>query len=361
MTFEWCESNKQNYLYVEAEDRYSLGVGVGRGLVNQITSTKKMFDLMFLNIRNAQIGSEFDLEIIDSLIKGYEAFIPDEDKEEIKGIWKGYCQESGENVPYKDILLQTLIINIIYQLMSRMTTSITFEGCTNFGIVNPNGTTTHGQNYDADGRMTSCNAFVRHKLPNEPEVFLFRSGADLGTACGKNSAGVCMTVSVIDSNQTAPIMIPRGILVRRAMKCETAAEAAKAMVDEKGRSPFSYNLVISDNKIVIGTQSIPTEQRITYVKKLLVQSNQYDYYDWEKYLKKPYYSKRRQIHSETLLENIFKRYGKVDNEDLLEILRDEPFICRKAENDGIGTTVLFLTRESFGLGNAKGSVGDIPF
>lgn len=361
MKFEWRESNKQNYLYVEAEDRYSLGFGVGRGMVNQITTTKKTFDLMFSSIRNAPVESAFNPEIMDSLINGYKAFIPDEDKEEIKGIWKGYCQESGENVAYKDILMNTLMINIIYQLLSRMTTSITFEGCTNFGIVNPNGTTTHGQNYDADGRMINGNAFVHHKLPNEPEVFLFRSGADLGTACGKNSAGVCMTVSVIDSNETAPIMTPRGVLVRRAMKCETAAEAAKAIVDEKGRSPFSYNLVISDNKIVIGTQSIPTEQRITYVKKLLVQSNQYDYYDWEKYLKRPYYSKRRQIYSENLLENIFKRYGKVDNEDLLEILRDEPVICRKAKNDGIGTTVLFLTRESFGLGNAKGSVGNMPF
>lgn len=98
MNFEWRESNKQNYLYVEAEDRYSLGVGVGRGMVNQITATKKMFDSMFDKIENSPMGAAFNRQIIDRVINGYEAFIPDEDKEEIKGIWKGYCQESGENI-----------------------------------------------------------------------------------------------------------------------------------------------------------------------------------------------------------------------------------------------------------------------
>lgn len=362
MIYEWRESNTQPYLYVEAENRYDLGVGVGKGLHKQITATQLVLKTILQRTQGTPAEQFVNAQLLNHLAKQYATFIPEEDLEEIKGMHSGYQEATGETASFDDILLQSVMINVIYQFLSKMPPGMKLEGCTNFGVVNPDGSTTHGQNYDADGRMTAGNAFVHHKVKGEPEAFLYRTGADLGTATGKNEAGVCLTVSVVQSTLTSPIMTPRGVLVRRALRTQTAQDAVKAMVDEKGQSPFCYNLVISDNTVIVATQSIPNEQRITVVKNQIVQSNQYDYYDWIKYLKKPSYSKKRQMYAERLLNDIFKRYGKVDNEDLLEILRDKPVICRGAAGDGIGTTILFLTRESFGHGNAcDNPIGKIPF
>ncbi|QOR35171.1 hypothetical protein IMX26_17200 [Clostridium sp. 'deep sea'] len=362
MKYEWRESNKQPYLYVEATNQFELGVGLGQNLTKQITATQMVFEKMISNTKGTPAEKYLNREILSNMVGAYMQYVPEHDLEEIKGMHKGYVEATGESLTLDDFKFQSVMINVIYQFMSKMPPEMSLQGCTNFGVVNPDGTIVHGQNYDADGRMKAGNAFVHHKLKGEPEAFLYRTGADLGTATGKNEAGVCMTVSVLQSNQVAPIMKPRGVLVREAMRQNTARAAVDAMIDDKGQSPFSYNLVISDNTSIIATQAIPTEQRMTYVKNQIVQSNQYDYYDWIKYLKKPSYSKKRHLYSENLLNSIFSRYGKVTNEDLLEILRDKPIICRQAIDDGIGTTILFLTRESFGHGNASDStIGKLPF
>ncbi len=361
MNFQWKESNKQPYLYIEADNRHDLGLGVGRGMVKQIKYTQMFIDGIIEHFNTGRKENLITKEALYKLAAAYGQFIPESDMEEIQGMHKGFTLESGEDVDFKEILLQSVLINIIYHFMPKMNPKTDYDACTNFGVVNPNGIIVHGQNYDADGRMKPGNAFVHHKLKGEPEAFIYRSGADLATATCKNEAGVCMTVSVIQTTETSPIMVPRGVLIRNAMRADTARSAVDAMVDEKGQSPFSYNQVISDNNCVIGTQSIPTEQRMTYVKNTLVQSNQYDYYDWIKYLKKPSYSKIRQFHSEDLLNSVFSRYGMVTNEDLLEIMRNKPIICRQTEGDGIGTTIAFLTRESFGAGNPSDNpVGRIP-
>lgn len=362
MKYEWRESNKQPYLYVEANNQFELGLGLGHGLSKQITANQMVFKKIIENTKGTPLENFLNEEILNNMINAYMQYVPDHDLDEIKGMHKGYVEATGEALTLNDFKFQSVMINVIYQFMSKMPPEMSLEGCTNFGVVNPDGTIVHGQNYDADGRMMAGNAFVHHKLKNEPEAFLYRTGADLATATGKNEAGVCMTVSVLQSNQVAPIMKPRGVLVREAMRQNNARAAIDAMVDNKGQSPFSYNLIVSDNKSIIASQSIPTEQRITYVKNQIVQSNQYDYYDWIKHLKKPSYSKRRHLYSEDLLNSFFSRYGKVTNEDLLEILRDKPVICRQAIEDGIGTTILFLTRESFGHGNPSDySIGKLPF
>lgn len=353
MTYKWMESNKQPYLYVEAEDNYSLGVGVGKGLNKQITFIHK-------NVIGMLAKTGVSKEKIMILVNEYKKFIPENYLEEIKGMYDGYKEETNEGIEFDDILLQAVFINLIYKAKSMLPEITQLMGCTNFGVINSDGTVAHGQNYDADGRLTGGNAFIHQKLKGEPELFSYRTGADLGTATAKSETGICMTVSVILSKLAPDFMTPRSVLIREAMKKETAIEVLQAMTDEQGRSPFSYNLIISDTKTIVASQATPFEHRIVQVKNQIVQSNQYDYFDWVEYLDKPSYSKKRQLYSEQLLNSLYSRYGKITNEDLLEILRDEPVICRRAKDDGMGTTVLFFTRESFGLGTAKGNVGILP-
>jgi len=355
MKYEWRQSNTQEYLYVEADNHYDLGFGTGKGMCKNILFMKAALDKRYVQIPTDIFD---DRATPDELTERFVSFIPENYMEEIKGMYDGVKSETIEDISFNDILRQSVFINVLYQALSRLPITFTFEGCTDFGVVNPDGSVTHGQNYDSDANTAKANAFVHHKLKGAPEAFIYRTGADLGTACGINENGVCLTVSVVNSNFPAPIMIPRGVLIREAMKTDNAKDMQQAMTDEKGQSPFAYNLVFSDKKRVVATQSTPLETRVFDVKRILVQSNQYDYVDWFKYMKNPYYSRKRQLYAEQLIESIYARHGGVSNDDLLEILRDEPIICRKTPTS---ETTLFLTRESFGYGMPKGKIGRIPF
>ena len=356
MNYQWKNSNGQMYLYAQADNHYELGVALGQGLKKQIEAAIKIFSFQMNKLENIPQAKEK----IYAARKLYEKYITDEYFDEVKGICDGYRKVSNEDVSVSDIMLHSYAIDLLNQ--AEVLSQGDMSGCTNFGVINADGSVVHGQNYDSDPKLSVCDSFVHHKIKGEPEMFLYRFGGGLGMAAGKNETGTAMTVSVIKSNLKADIMTPRAVLLRNAMKKENAISVLKSMTDSQGRSPFSYNLVVSDSKTIAASQSTPFETRITQVKRTIVQSNQYDYIDWVKYLKKPSYSKKRQMYGENILKNMLDRYGYITNEDLLEILRDKPIICRTAVGDGIGTTVLFLTRESFGHGNAMDNpAGKIPF
>ena len=354
--FEWRDSNGQEYLYAQGQSRYDLGYAIGQGLHRQISAARKMYQAAMPGSLDPSIR-----ELISRNAAAYQREIPPEDMEEIRGMLAGYIAASGEGMGLDELALQSFGIDLMNQAEARgLADSI--NGCTNFACVNADGTTAHGQNYDSKPKLAVADAFVHQRVAGEPEAFLYRPGGNLGMAVGKNEAGVCMTVSIVKTRCPAPIMTPRSVLVRRALRQERSIQSLRAMVDSQGRSPFSYNLVVSDAATVSGAQAIPAEQRICQVKRALVQSNQFDSVDWIPHLRKPSYSKKRQLYSERLLDSLLSRYGGVSDQDLLEILADEPVICRKKIQDGLGTTVLFFTRESFGRGNPSDQpAGRIPF
>ena len=118
-------------------------------------------------------------------------------------------------------------------------------------------------------------------------------------------------------------------------------------------------MLISDPEKMIGVQIMPQEIRPNFVKDILVQANKYDYVDWQKYLRDPDYALERYQRANHLLRKTYDDNQGLTNELLLDILRDSPIICRDGEN-GLGQTIAFMTRESFGLGNANGKIGEIP-
>ena len=339
MFFEWRASNGQKYLYVEGENRYELGLAKGHGLKDQITYTDK-----FISMLISKFASSPYKPMIDEMISGYLSCIPESDMDEIRGIQDGYNAECNTFFSLEQIAIHSFMLDIASQLRNSELAP-EFEGCTNFVCVNPDGSVSHGQNYDQKLNTKPCCAFVYQKCPSEPELFILQSGGSLAWPVGINKKGVAITVSYVNTTLNAQVMTPRSVLIRNAMRCSNARDAMKAMTDVQGRSPFCYNLIISDKNTAVCSQNIPFEQRITCVKQTAVQSNQYDYIDWEKYLKNRDYSKKRQFYSEQLLDGLYRRYSGVSNPLLLDILRDKPIICRE-------TTTLFFTRENFGIGNA---------
>jgi acyl-CoA:6-aminopenicillanic acid acyl transferase len=358
MIVEWRDSNGQPYLFIEADTYYELGVATGKGLVNQITAAQMMNQFIPVLLKTS-------LEELTSVAKEYLPFIPEKYQDEIRGIAKGVSEASGQMFSFDDILLQALSLEVLYGRYNFDPRKIdleslkSFQACTCLGAVNPNGTAVMGQNYDAPGTSGATMSWVLHKVGNEPRVFSARLGGVPGMPVGKNEYGLAMIVNVIISSVTAPVMTPRFVRSREAFAtCRTTQEAYKVMY-EGDEFPFSLNMMISDSEKIVAVQILPQEIRPNYVMDLMVQANKYDYVDWQKYLLDPDFALERYQRAETLLHDSSRNNTNITNEILLDILRDSPIICRDDEKE-MGQTIAFMTRESFGLGNARGKIGVIP-
>ncbi|MHA1675004.1 MAG: C45 family autoproteolytic acyltransferase/hydrolase [Promethearchaeota archaeon] len=352
--FEWKNSNEQPYLHIEADNHYDLGYATGQGLIKQLTFLKLIADKMSKGINT-------DLSMLGQLAKQFVPHIPKKYLDELHGITDGANAAGNLEFSFDEILTQALNLEIFHGQLPHIDIFDTnlMNGCTDFGAINPDGTVVMGQNYDSPKMMSPALAWVLHKVGDEPWVFTHRIGATPAVPMDINEHGVCITVNVVLTKSRASIMTPRFVLLREAMsQAKTAEEAYKILFREE-KFPFGQNLLISDRKKIIAVQLLPNEIRPTYVKKTIVQSNQYDYVDWRDTLRKPDYSQERQQYSDDLLSRISREKVNMTNEDLLNILRDDPIICREDPTQS-GYTVAFMTRESFGLGNAKGPVGNIP-
>lgn len=355
MLCEWKESNGQPYLHVEATTHYELGIVTGKGLVKQIMAAQMMNQLIprLLNI---------SIEEFYSAAREYLPFIPEKYQDEILGMAEGSSEASGQEFTFDDILVQALLLEVLYGRYNFDPGSIdlkTFQACTCLGAVSQDGTVVMGQNYDAPGASEASMAWVLHKVGDEPYVFSARLGGVPAMPVGKNEHGVAMVVNVIVSNTTAPVMTPRFVRSREAFAtCKTAQEAYRVMYDND-EFPFSLNMLISDPQKIIGVQILPHEIRPNYVKDVLVQANKFDYVDWQQYLRNPDYALKRYEHASQLLKQSYDEHEKINDQMLLDILRDSPIICRDDPGE-MAQTIAFLTRESFGLGNPRGSIGKIP-
>lgn len=355
MKYEWCDSNKQPYLLVEADSHYELGIGTGRGLVQQITAAQMMNQFIPMLLHTSK-------EEFYSVARQYLPFIPEKYQDEIRGIAQGASEASGQELSFDDILVQALSLELLYGHFNFDPGSIdlkNLQACTCLGVVNRDGSVVMGQNYDAPGMSAATMSWVLHKVGDEPYVFTARLGGVPAMPVGKNEYGVAMIVNVIISKVTAPVMKPRFVRTREAFATSRTVQEAYKVMYENDEFPFSLNMLISDPEKIVGVQIMPNEIRPNYVKDVLVQANKYDYVDWRKYLRDPDFALERCQRAEFLLREAYQNNEKITNEQLLGILGDSPIICRAGEKE-LAPTIAFVTRESFGLGNPRGPIGKIP-
>ena len=316
---------------------------------------------------------------VEELAAAYLALIPDADLVEIKGMADGYNRalESGNlkqlpiigltsgetdgqairlnprKLTWQELAAHSFMIELVAKVRSEKIDF--FEGCTSFVSVNADGRVVQGQNYDTSmngyGSMTYC----LQRCGEEPAKFLLQSGASLAWAVGKSEHGILLNLSTVRTKLEIPVCTPRSVLIRRAMRQRTAEAAVKAMSDKDGHTPVPFNFMISDEHTAFGVQAVPKKQKISRVMPTLVQSNRYNDLAWQKFMRNPQYSLERQHFAERLLASArAKNEGIVTENDLMRILQTKPVICRP-------TTVFFLTREHFGIGNpADQPVGEIP-
>ena len=346
--WEWKESNGQKYLEARGDTLFDLGAAIGHGMAKEIAFTKRMQKFSLDKIR-ALPGTSGRLEY---LVDGYLGCIPEKYAEEIEGIARGYNDETGDSATYREIAMQSCLLDIAGRFRSDAV--LYKEGCTDLAAVNADGSVAHGQNYDSDPVTTPSNAWVLQITKNEPALFQLRVGAGIGWPVGKNECGIAMTVSFINTLFDPEPMTPRSCLVRRAFEETTANSASLVMTDQDGRSPFSYGFMISDSYTCICTQVTPYERRDRICTGTAVQTNRYTYPDWEQYLRNPGYSAVRQQYAEELMASAYGEKKHIDDDMLMDILRNRPRICRDK-------TVLFMTRKHFGMGKpADCPLGEMP-
>ena len=347
---EWRESNNQKYLYVEADDHYSLGYLTGKATAMKIYLMKEFFLI-------ASLSLGLDYSSFIKIGDKYLSYIPEKYQDEIRGIAEGATAGSGFHISFKDALIQSLFFEILYGQSE--TEEDQMVACTAFGIKNEDNTTLTGQNMDLVKPMRNFQYFVLHKLKNKPKIFTYRIGASLAIAMGKSEKNISIIMNLVQIKEKADIFIPSFVTVREGLADSQNVSEFYDCLFPQAKSPFGLNYIIADGQNIMAIQALPNKISKNYLNDTQIHSNTYLNKSWKEKLLDPHYSEERQEYSEEVLHDAYKN-GDVTNKELLELLSDEPVICRDEEGIlGVGS-LAFFTSDSFGCGTANQNVGSIP-
>ena len=342
----WKISNGQNYLEIFAPNHYQLGVLEGYHLSNQIKSFKRVIKFLSITFKSKQYSYKKLIE----LSKDYEPFIPDHFHLEMEGM-----AESINKISFDDILLQNCFLDIFYgkliPMFSKSKVLKNFEiGCTSFGVRNKRRTLI-AQNFDFPFFFKPSAAFVYVHIPGNPSIFSLRLGAQLSLPVGINNFGVSVRINAIKSTRQGGISIPSSIRIREGLE---KAKTAQAFLNYITRSDCtaSCNLLISDLSKVFSLEVIPYRYEKREIKECVSKSNTFISDSLQKSLIDPKYSKKRQKHADRRIKNAYEKSGgQLNEQSLLDILKDFPIICRL--NFLKPMTLAYLTDHYFGIGNSR--------
>lgn len=355
----WIKSNGQQYLQVIAPDHYQLGKLEGKFLKKQIKGFKKYIKIIAYSF--FWRGMTYK-KCIDYALHSIE---PMRNYEENHNNFKPLLDEMHgmadaiQGISYEDVLLQNYFIELLYGILTptfRYSVPDTFQvGCTALGSFDHTGKPLIGQNFDFNRLTRTYSSFVHHRLPETPEVFSFRVGGMLSLPAAKTTNNLMMNVSVVKTRFPSNPIVGTGIRTRWGLENhEKAREMYLAL--EKEKDALGYNLLISDKKELYALEVTDYGIIAERVKKTAVRTNTFLSDEFQKYLWVSRYSKRRQKYAEKLLSQRYNKGPKgITEKDLLDILSDNPKICRLK-------TTAYITPQHFGIGRpCKQKHGEIPF
>jgi hypothetical protein len=352
-TSKWINTNGQKYLQINVENNYDLGYHTGFQLSAEIFKMK-----FLLSLSEAAFGVSYAQ--MASLSENYLPYIPQKYIEEIQGISDGATAGGGFPISFTDILIQNVLFEILYGQINPLSASLkTSLGCTSFGSKNDDSTIIIGQNMDLVKPFSMVQAFVLHKIKNEPYVFTYRLGGCLALPMGKNEYGVTLITNLVQTKIIAPITTPTCVVVREGLETKQNIDKLYELLFPDNESAYSRNFIIANRTSVLSVQSLPNNQTTLYSNSIMVHSNTYINRFWQNYLIDTEYSKERQLYAEKLL-NIAYSDKQINDLELLTILKDTPIICREEQGIVGMRTVAFMTSYSFGLGNPNDCIGVIP-
>ncbi len=344
--YKWINTNGEQYLYLKAEDHYSLGYLMGRALASEIWELKTI--LLFQSVMTGR--NYFDAI---SIGRSFLPFIPEKYQQEILGISDGATAGQGLYVSFDDILLQTLFFEILYGQKFLDVGG----GCTTF-IAKNNDSIIGGQNIDLFNIIGQFGTFILLELSDETKIFCYAIGAGI-LPIAKGNNNISTMLNLVELKDKAPICRPLFVSMRESFRGNSSLYDFNRTFFSEGKTPYGMNLIVSDGQDFLGIQSNGNNQSYFEGNDLVFSNTFLDAY-WQEDLKDENYSKDRQLYGESELSGSLID-GYFSSSELTEILGDKTLICRESQGLLETSTVAFLTRDRFGLGNINGAIGDNPF
>ena len=202
-----------------------------------------------------------------------------------------------------------------------------------------------GQNFDLPIIFKPLLSFVLVKMPYKPDIFTLRLGSLLNLPIGMNSYGVSIAVNVVKSRIKGSFSIPISIKTRMALETSRDVESFYRFQISSSNNA-SCNLLVSDALRIIAMEILPSHCTRENVKDIVVRTNTFISNSFQKYLINKKYSKKRQNYTEMRLKEFYKDDKRLTDEELIDLLADEPLICRL--NPFKPMTLAFLTKKYFG-------------
>jgi len=362
---EWKFSNNQSYLYVKADNYYTLGYLEGQNLAFQTAWMK----LMIL-LQAQEIGLSYDVAIHYSL--DYLDYFPEEYLLEMNGFadaidfvlvpFMGVVYNITIN--FLDVLAQNCFWDIYYGKIVPMLSGYPQQpliavGCTALGSRTSWGRAILGQTIDISLLMQPTASWVYTKIQGK-SVFSFRTGSILAMG-GVNKYGVAISTNLLEVFNIGCIGKPISVIYRSALENSKNLKQAKNIILDNDFT-LGWNYIIRDTRNIVAIETIPNSYSFEIVKgrEYTFDANIYDNPYFKAYMIYPMkYTERYdrvyelcQLHSED---------GKLDMHDLFNIYSD-PIIARRYKTPNpleVGTAGSFFvdtkSRVYFCLGNPMDS------
>ncbi|MFX1379409.1 MAG: C45 family autoproteolytic acyltransferase/hydrolase [Promethearchaeota archaeon] len=266
---EWRFSNDQPYLYVEADNYYTLGILEGKYLAFQIAWMKLM-----IMLQAQEIGLSYD--IASYYTTDYLEYIPQEYLVEMQGIADAIDIVSilfmGEiyeiSIDFMDVLIQNCFWDIYYGKIIPMLTGypqspLIAGGCTAIGS-HTNKRTIFGQTVDLTLSMKPTVSWVYVKINNK-KFFSFRMGSMLAMG-GINKWGLSISVNLLEVFNYGCSGMPLSVVYRYILENTRFINQARDNIISNDFT-LGWNYIIRNRRSIIAIETIPNSYSFERIKR----------------------------------------------------------------------------------------------
>jgi hypothetical protein len=358
---EWKFSNGQYYLYVKADNYYTLGYLEGQNLEFQTAWMKLM-----IMLQAQEIGLSYDVAIYYAL--DYLDYFPEEYLLEMNGFadaidfvivpFMGVLYNI--TIDFLDVLVQNCFWDIYYGKIIPILSGyhqppLIVAGCTAIGSKTSRGRTMLGQTIDLSLLMQPTTSWVYTKIQGK-KVFSFRTGSMLAMG-GVNKYGVAISTNLLEVLNVGCIGKPISVIYRSALERAKNIRQTKRIILDNDFT-LGWNYIIRDKRNIIAIETIPNSYSIERVKRreYTFDANIYENPLFKDFMIYPMKYTERYDRVSYLCQ-IYSEDGKLDINDLFYIYSD-PIIARRYISPDpleVGTAGSFFidskSRVYFCLGN----------
>ncbi|MEJ2295795.1 MAG: C45 family autoproteolytic acyltransferase/hydrolase [Candidatus Lokiarchaeota archaeon] len=329
---EWRSSNEQPYLYVQADNYYTLGYLEGQNLAFQTAYMKLM-----IMLQAEQLGLDYDTAVCYSL--PYLEFFPEDYLLEMQGIADGIDYVSilfmntlyNITIDFLDILAQNCFWDVYYGQIIPLFSGypqppIIAGGCTALASRSEKfSRTVFGQHVDLTYLMSPTISFVYSKI-NGKKIFSFRTGSMLAMG-GVNKYGIAISDNLLEVLNVGCVGKPVSVIYRTVLENAKNVWQAQEIVISNDFT-LGWNYIIRGRRYITAIETIPN----SYSSKVNMNGYTFDANIYENSLFKLYmiyptkYLERYSRISE--LCQIYSQNGNLDMEDVFNVFKD-PLISRR--------------------------------